>query len=88
MIDFILSHPWSCCMAWIIACFFGVAFIAAGTERDDEARADYHRDRAAEEPVGCGCPQWCEFYMVSIGAPGCGETFPRCELMRDLKGTI
>ena len=38
MIDFILSHPWSCCMAWIIACFFGVAFIAAGTERDDEAQ--------------------------------------------------
>ena len=54
---------------------------------DDEARAEYHRDRAAESPVGCGCPEWCEFYMVSIGAPGCGETFPRCELMRDLWGT-
>lgn len=38
MIDFITTHPWSCCMAWIIACFFGVAFIAAGTERDDEAQ--------------------------------------------------
>lgn len=36
MTDFILSHPWSLCMAWIIACFFGVAFIAAGTERDDD----------------------------------------------------
>ncbi len=38
MIDFITTHPWSCCMAWIIAWFFGVAFIAAGTERDDEAQ--------------------------------------------------
>ena len=54
----------------------------------DEARADYHRDRAAEDPVGCGCPQWCSEYSVTLGIPMCGETFPRCELMRDLRGTI
>ena len=52
----------------------------------DEARAEYHRERAAESPVGCGCPEWCSFYLVSIGAPGCGETWPMCELVRDLRG--
>lgn len=54
----------------------------------DEARAEYHRERAAEEPVtGCGCPEWCSFYNVTLGIPMCGETFPRCELGRDLRGT-
>ena len=37
MIDFILSHPWSLCMAWILACFFLASFIHVGAERDDEA---------------------------------------------------
>ena len=37
MIDFILSHPWSLCMAWIVACYlvFMCLFIT-GSDADDE----------------------------------------------------
>lgn len=54
--------------------------------RDDQAALDdWRRDMAKEHGTGCGsCPEWCDLYMVSIGAPGCAETFPQCELMRDL----
>ncbi|OPZ47674.1 MAG: hypothetical protein BWY92_01729 [Firmicutes bacterium ADurb.BinA052] len=37
MIDFILSHPWSCCMAYIVACFWVWALCAIAGQADDEA---------------------------------------------------
>jgi len=36
MIDFILSHPWSCCMAYIVACFWVWALCAIAGQEDDE----------------------------------------------------
>lgn len=38
MIDFITTHPWSLCMAWIVACYlvFMCLFIT-GSDADDEA---------------------------------------------------
>lgn len=57
--------------------------------RDDKAALDdWRRDMAADHGLGCkSCPEWCDLYNVSIGVPMCGETFPRCELMRDLRAT-
>jgi hypothetical protein len=37
MIDLILSHPWSCCMAYIVACFWVWALCAIAGQADDEA---------------------------------------------------
>ena len=37
MIDFILSHPWSLCMAWIIMSFFVWSWLVVAGRADDEA---------------------------------------------------
>ena len=37
MIDFILSHPWSCTMAWIILSFFVWFWLVVASRADDEA---------------------------------------------------
>ncbi len=37
MIDLILSHPWSCCMAYIVACFWVWALCAIAGQADDRA---------------------------------------------------
>jgi len=37
MIDLILSHPWSCCMAWIIMSFFVWSWLVVASRADDEA---------------------------------------------------
>jgi len=37
MIDFILSHPWSCCMAYIVACFWVWALCAIAGQADEES---------------------------------------------------
>jgi len=37
MIDFILSHPWSLCMAWIILSFFVWSWLSVASDADDEA---------------------------------------------------
>ena len=38
MIDFILTHPWSCTMAWIILSFFVWSWLVVAASRaDDEA---------------------------------------------------
>ena len=37
MIDFILSHTWSLCMAWIIMSFFFWSWLVVASRADDEA---------------------------------------------------
>ena len=37
MIDFILTHPWSCTMAWIILSFFVWSWLSVASDADDEA---------------------------------------------------
>jgi len=37
MIDFILSHPWSLCMAWILASFFVWSLCAITGQADEES---------------------------------------------------
>ena len=37
MIDFITTHPWSCCMAWIIMSFFVWSWLVVASRADDEA---------------------------------------------------
>jgi len=37
MIDFITTHPWSCCMAWIILSFVCWSLCAIAGQADDEA---------------------------------------------------
>ena len=37
MIDFILSHPWSLCMASIILSFFVWSWLSVASDADDEA---------------------------------------------------
>ncbi len=37
MIDFILTHPWSCTMAWIILSFFVWSLCAIAGQADTEA---------------------------------------------------
>lgn len=36
MIDFIATHPWSCCMAWIVACFWAWSLCAIAGRADDD----------------------------------------------------
>ena len=37
MTDFIVSHPWSCTMAYLIACFIVWSLCAIAGRADDEA---------------------------------------------------
>lgn len=37
MTDFILTHPWSLCMAYLITCFFVWSLCAIAGEADDRA---------------------------------------------------
>ncbi len=37
MTDFILTHPWSLCMAYLITCFFVWSLCAIAEHADDEA---------------------------------------------------
>lgn len=37
MIEFVTTHPWSCTMAYLIACFFVWSLCAIAGQADDEA---------------------------------------------------
>ena len=37
MIDFILTHPWSCTMAYLAACFIVWSWLSVASDADDEA---------------------------------------------------
>lgn len=36
MIDFILTHPWSLCMAWTLASFLFWTLLVVASDADDE----------------------------------------------------
>lgn len=45
MIDFITTHPWSCCMAWIGASFFVWSLCAIAGRADQQAEEMFRRIR-------------------------------------------
>lgn len=45
MTEFIVTHPWSCCMAWVLACAFVWSLCAIAGRADQQADEMFRRIR-------------------------------------------
>ena len=52
---------------------------------EQQARRESRIELAKEYGTGCGCPEWCDLFNVSMGVPMCGNEWPRCECGRDIR---